>query len=137
MDGMTEEGTTEPAGLSERPQEAGVDKSAGGPPGQRFSAKRKLRAVSRLLRGEPLELVARELNVTAARLSGMAGAGFAGRRGGAEGARARRPRQRDRAAEGKGRRDDHGGRAVAGEDCPPRGRRPFGTPEVEAMSQAV
>ena len=59
MDGMTEEGTTEPAGLSERPQEAGGDKSAGGPPGQRFSAKRKLRAVSRLLRGEPLELVAR------------------------------------------------------------------------------
>ena len=69
MDGMTEEDTTEPADLSERPQEAGVDKSAGGPPGQRFSAKRKLRAVSRLQRGEPLELVARELNVTAARLS--------------------------------------------------------------------
>src|SRR5512139_1528470 len=69
MDGMTEKGTTEPADLSERPQEAGGDKSAGGPPGQRFSAKRKLRAVSRLLRGEPLELVARELNVTAARLS--------------------------------------------------------------------
>ena len=41
----------------------------GGPPPQRLSAKRKLRAVSRLLRGEPLELVARELNVTAARLS--------------------------------------------------------------------
>ena len=41
----------------------------GGPPPQRFSAKRKLRAVSRLLRCEPLELVARELNVTAARLS--------------------------------------------------------------------
>jgi hypothetical protein len=40
----------------------------GGPP-QRFSAKRKLRAVNRLLRGDPLELVARELNVTAARLS--------------------------------------------------------------------
>ena len=69
MDEMTEEDTTELAGLSERPQEAGVDKSAGGPPGQRFSTKRKLRAVSRLLRGEPLELVARELNVTAARLS--------------------------------------------------------------------
>jgi hypothetical protein len=39
------------------------------PAPQRFSAKRKLRAVSRLMRGEPLELVARELNVTAARLS--------------------------------------------------------------------
>ncbi len=66
MDGMREKGTTD---LAERPQEAGGDKSAGGPPGQRFSAKRKLRAVSRLLRGEPLELVAWELNVTAARLS--------------------------------------------------------------------
>ena len=64
MDGMMEKGGTEPAGLSERPQQAGGDKSAGGPPPQRFSAKRKLRAVSRLLRGEPLEL-----NVTAARLS--------------------------------------------------------------------
>jgi transposase len=68
MDGMIAKPTTEPADLSERPQQAGGDKSAGGPP-QRFSAKRKLRAVSRLLRGEPLELVARELNVTAARLS--------------------------------------------------------------------
>src|SRR5512144_636593 len=68
MDGMMEKGT-ELADLSERPQEAGGDKSSGGPPPQRFSAKRKLQAVSRLLRGEPLELVARELNVTAARLS--------------------------------------------------------------------
>jgi hypothetical protein len=64
-----EKGTTEPVDLSERPQEAGGDKSAGGPPPQRFSAKRKLRAVSRLMRGEPLELLARELNVMAARLS--------------------------------------------------------------------
>jgi transposase len=69
MDGMMEKGAKEPADLLERPREAGGDKSAGGPPPQRFSAKRKLRAVSRLLRGEPLELVARELNVTAARLS--------------------------------------------------------------------
>ena len=68
MDGMMEKGTTEPADLAERSQQAGGDKSAGGPL-QRFSAKRKLRAVGRLLRGEPLELVARELNVTAARLS--------------------------------------------------------------------
>ena len=56
-------------GLVGAPPEAGGDKSAGGPPARRFSAKRKLRAVSRLLRGEPLELLARELNVTAARLS--------------------------------------------------------------------
>src|SRR5512140_520422 len=69
MDGMMEKATTKPADLSERSQQAGGDKSAGGPPPQRFSAKRKLGAVSRLLRGEPLELLARELDVTAARLS--------------------------------------------------------------------
>src|SRR5512133_1621726 len=68
---------------------------------------------------------------------GMAGSGCVGRGGGAQGAQQRRPRRRDCAAEEEGRRDDHGDRAVAGEDCPPRGRRPFGTSEVEAMSQAV
>lgn len=36
---------------------------------RRDSARRKLAAVTRLLRGEPLETVARELNVTVARLS--------------------------------------------------------------------
>jgi transposase len=69
MDGMVDNATTEPAGSPQRSPEAGGGEPAGGPPPQRFSAKRKLRAVSRLLRGEPLELVARELNVTAARLS--------------------------------------------------------------------
>ena len=44
--------------------------TGGGGPERRFSAQRKLAAVSRLLRGEPLETVARELNITAARLSG-------------------------------------------------------------------
>jgi transposase len=48
---------------------AGAPSGAAGPE-RRFSAQRKLAAVSRLLRGEPLETVARELNVTAARLSG-------------------------------------------------------------------
>jgi transposase-like protein len=48
--------------------DAGVP-SGGAGPERRFSAQRKLAAVSRLLRGEPLETVARELNVTAARLS--------------------------------------------------------------------
>ena len=72
MDGMMEKGRTEPAGSPQRSQEAGGGEPAGGPPSQRFSAKRKLRAVNRLLRGDPLELVARELNVTAARLSAAA-----------------------------------------------------------------
>jgi transposase-like protein len=48
--------------------DAGAPSGAAGPE-RRFSAQRKLAAVSRLLRGEPLETLARELNVTAARLS--------------------------------------------------------------------
>ena len=43
--------------------------SGGAGPERRFSARRKLAAATRLLRGEPLETVARELDVTAARLS--------------------------------------------------------------------
>ena len=51
---------------------AGAPSGGAGPepePERRFSARRKLAAVTRLLRGEPLETLARELNVTAARLS--------------------------------------------------------------------
>jgi transposase-like protein len=48
--------------------DAGAPSGASGPE-RRFSAARKLAAVNRLLRGEPLETLARELNVTAARLS--------------------------------------------------------------------
>src|SRR5689334_9771499 len=47
---------------------AGAPSGAAGPE-RRFSAQRKLAAVTRLLRGEPLETVARELNVAVARLS--------------------------------------------------------------------
>ena len=36
---------------------------------QRWTAKRKMEAVLRLLRGESLEMVSRELEVTASRLS--------------------------------------------------------------------
>ena len=36
---------------------------------RRFSARREIAAVARLLRGEPLEAIARALNVTPARLS--------------------------------------------------------------------
>ncbi len=57
----------EPMGSPERPHGAGGGEPVGGP-SRRFSAQRKLEAVRRLMRGEPLELVARELNVTTARL---------------------------------------------------------------------
>ena len=60
-----------PKGAPERSPKAG----AGGPSGvdgngpKRFSVQRKMAIVARLLRGEPLELVVRETNVSIARLS--------------------------------------------------------------------
>jgi len=69
MDGLSKKGTMEPTGSPQRSQEAGGGEPVGGPPTRRVSAKRKLAAVKRLFRGEPLELLSRELNVTAARLS--------------------------------------------------------------------
>ena len=50
------------------PQAGGGGAEAGS--GKRFSAKRKLAAVQRLMRGESLEALSRELNVPAHRLSG-------------------------------------------------------------------
>jgi cell division protein FtsB len=50
----------------------GARRATGEGPGQgnkRFSARRKVESVLRLLRGEDLELLSRELGVTAARLS--------------------------------------------------------------------
>ena len=64
-----DEDVGEGAGPSEHAQHAG----GGGPtPGhrRRMSARRKQEAVLRLLRGEDLELVSREVAVTAAELSG-------------------------------------------------------------------
>jgi transposase-like protein len=60
--------TARGAGPAERAHHAGGD---GPPPSRRrrMSAKRKQSAVLRLLRGEELELVSRELAVTAAELS--------------------------------------------------------------------
>jgi hypothetical protein len=54
------------AGPSQRGHHAGGDGPA---PRPRMSAKRKQGAVLRLLKGEPIELVSRDLSVTAAELS--------------------------------------------------------------------
>jgi hypothetical protein len=64
-------------GPAERAQHAGGD---GPTPGhrRRRSARRKQEAVLRLLRGEDLELLSRELGVTAAELSGWREAFLAG-----------------------------------------------------------
>ena len=60
---------TDGAGALERAQHAGGDGPAVERRG-RMSAKRKQSAVLRLLRGEDLDLVSRDLGVTAAELSG-------------------------------------------------------------------
>lgn len=65
---MTDEQKAE-AGVSERAHYAGDDTPAA-PRKRRMSVGRKQEAVLRILRGEDLELVSRELGVTAADLSG-------------------------------------------------------------------
>jgi transposase len=55
------------ASPSRAPHAGGGGAEAG--PGQRFSAKKKLGAVQRLLRGESLEALSRELNLPAHRLA--------------------------------------------------------------------
>ena len=63
----------ENVGVGVGPVECAQDAGGAGPtpePRRRMSARRKQDAVPRLLRGEDLELVSRELGVTAAELSG-------------------------------------------------------------------
>src|ERR1700760_3018674 len=90
-----------------------------------MSAGRKREAVLRLLRGEDLELVSRELGVTAAELSGWRDRFLAG----GEASLKRRP------AAGQGRRADDGDRVAGGEDRAIGGAAPFGPAEAEAMSR--
>lgn len=61
-------GATEASAPPTRAPHAGGGGAEAGP-GKRFSAKRKLAAVQRLMRGESLEALSRELNVPAHRLS--------------------------------------------------------------------
>ena len=68
---MTNDEGRKPEGAPERSPKAGAGAPSGvdgnGP--KRFSVQRKMAIVARLLRGEPLELVARETNVSIARLT--------------------------------------------------------------------
>lgn len=70
MDGQNDPktGATEATAPPPRAQHAGGGGAVAGPV-RRFSAKRKLEAVQRLLRGESLEVVSRDQNVPAHRLS--------------------------------------------------------------------
>jgi len=68
---MTNDSGLKPEGALDRSAKAGEGVPSGvdwnGP--RRFSVQRKMEIVSRLLRGEPLDLVARQTNVTVARLT--------------------------------------------------------------------
>ena len=128
--------TARGAGPAERAHHAGGD----GPAPERrrrMSAKRKQSAVLRLLRGEDLELVSRELGGDGGRAERLARRLPGRRRGVAEDPPRRWPRRRDRSPQGQGRRPDHGQRAAGDQDRAPGGRPPFGTAEVEAMSRQV
>jgi transposase-like protein len=99
-----------------RAQHAGGDGSA---PARRrrMSAKRKQSAVLRLLRGEDLELVSRELGVTAAELSAWRDAFLAG---GEESLKTRPADGRDvEIGRLKAKVGDHGQRAAGGQDQAP------------------
>jgi len=68
---MTNDDGRKPEGAPERSPKAGEGAASGadGKVAKRFSVQRKMAVVGRMLRGEPLELVARETNVSIARLS--------------------------------------------------------------------
>jgi hypothetical protein len=68
---MTNDDRRKPDGAAERSPRAGVGALSGidGNGAKRFSVQRKMAIVARLLRGEPLELVAREAMVSIARLT--------------------------------------------------------------------
>jgi len=68
---MTMEEGRKPEGAPERSPKAGEGALSGvdGRGAKRFSVQRKMAVVARLLRGEPLELVARETTVSVARLT--------------------------------------------------------------------
>ena len=67
---MTNDDGRKPEGAPERSPKAGVGGSGVDGNGlKRFSVQRKMAIVARLLRGEPLELVAREAMVSIARLT--------------------------------------------------------------------
>jgi Transposase len=68
---MTIDGGRKPEGAPERSAKAGEGAPSGveGNLPKRFSVQRKMTVVARLLRGEPLDIVARETNVSVAKLT--------------------------------------------------------------------
>ena len=73
-------------------------KGAGSPGKPRMTVARKIEATVRVIRGEPMELVARDLGVTAADVSRWHEALFEGAECAVEGEKIRPQRQEDRPA---------------------------------------
>ena len=130
--GKPDQGSAAAAGARRATEAAAGARPVGG----RFSARRKRETVLRLLRGEDLESVSRELGITAARASlwreSVSGRGP----GGAKESRDGGPGRGQSSAAGQDRRAADGERAALRESGPTGGRRPFGPAEVDAMSGA-
>ena len=128
----------ENVGVGVGPAARGHHAGGGGPtpvPRRRMSAGRKQEAVLRLLRGEDLELVSRELGVTAAELSGWRDTFLAG----GEAALKTRPADARDGEIGrlKEKVGDDGQRAARSQDRADGDGAPFSAAEVEAMSRQV
>ena len=120
---MTIDAGLKPEGAAERSPIAGAGAPSGVDAGpKRYSVQRKMAVVARLLRGEPLDVVAREANVSVAKLIEWRDRALAGA------ASALKERERDD-------REDEIARlkSKVGEI----GQKPFGPKEVETMSQTV
>jgi hypothetical protein len=115
---MTTDAGLKPEGAPERSPIAGAGTPSGVDAGpRRYSVQRKMAVVARLLRGEPLDVLAREANVSVAKLTEWRDRALAGA------ASALKERERDY-------REDEIARL-------PRRPKPFGPKEVETMSETV
>src|SRR6201993_22386 len=136
---MTNDDGRKPEGAPERSPKAGVGASLGvdGNDPKRFSVQRKMAVVARLLRGEPLELVARETNVSVARLTEWRERALAGA------ATALKERERDDRDDEIARLKSKVGEVTMdnellySQDRGDGGQAPFGAQEVETMSQTL
>jgi len=136
---MTNDDGCKPEGAPERSPKAGAGAPSGvdrnGP--RRFSVQRKMAIVARLLRGEPLELVARETNVSIARLSEWRERALAGA------ATALKERERDDRDDEIARLKSKVGEITMDNELlyaknrGAGGQAPFGPQEVETMSRAL
>ena len=126
---MTNDEGLKPEGAPEHSPKAGAGARSGvdgnGP--KRFSVQRKMAIVARLLRGEPLDLVAQQMNVSVARLTEWRDRALAGAAG------ALKEREHDDRDDEIARLkskvgDHHGERTARRQDRGAGGQTPFGPP---------